>query len=244
MDLVTLTAVCAIHGATLTASLEQPCPQHPKNAITSPWAPIVAEAAQRFGIPASWIDKVMGVESGGHTMRNGLPIVSPAGAMGLMQLMPGTYADLHRRYGLGSDPFDPHDNIFAGAAYLREMFDRFGEAGFLAAYNAGPARYSAYLDRGIPLPDETISYLQKLTGSVPTPISSLLTSTKPGVPDRLFVPLSTSNPDTPKRVSRIENTSPSLSNARSVFVMNAVSQVTQSIAQPGNLFVSLSRAAP
>jgi soluble lytic murein transglycosylase-like protein len=100
----------------------------------------IAEAARRFDIPASWIRSVMHVES-----RDDARAVSPKGAMGLMQLMPETWADLRLRYGLGSDPFDPRDNILAGAAYLRELHDRFGDPGFLAAYNAGPARYEAFL---------------------------------------------------------------------------------------------------
>ncbi len=79
-----------------------------------------------------------------------------------MQLMPETWADLRLRYGLGSDPFDPRDNILAGAAYLRELHDRFGDSGFLAAYNAGPARYEAFLATGRPLPDETRAYLGAL----------------------------------------------------------------------------------
>src|SRR5216683_129537 len=56
----------------------------------------------------------------------------------------GWETQLRLRYRLGRDPRDPHDNILAGAAYLREMHDRFGAAGFLAAYNAGPGRYQDY----------------------------------------------------------------------------------------------------
>ncbi|MFX4802016.1 lytic transglycosylase domain-containing protein, partial [Acinetobacter baumannii] len=59
--------------------------------------------------------------------------VSTAGAMGLMQLMPGTWARQRARFGLGADPFDPRDNIIAGASYLRELFDSYGAPGFLAA---------------------------------------------------------------------------------------------------------------
>lgn len=50
--------------------------------------------------------------------------------MGLMQILPGTRVELSVSYGLGLDPFDPHDNILAGTAYLKEMHDRFGSAGF------------------------------------------------------------------------------------------------------------------
>ena len=64
---------------------------------------------------------------------------SPKGAMGLMQIMPETYAALRARYALGANPYDPRDNILAGAAFLRELHDRYGTPGFLAAYNAGPA---------------------------------------------------------------------------------------------------------
>ncbi|MEM9552249.1 MAG: transglycosylase SLT domain-containing protein [Pseudomonadota bacterium] len=114
----------------------------------------IAEASRRFGIPQPWIRAVMEVESAGNPSA-----VSHAGAMGLMQIMPGTWAELRAAYGLGDDPFDPHDNILAGTAYLRQMYDRFGSPGFLAAYNAGPARYQNHLDTGRALPLETRNYL-------------------------------------------------------------------------------------
>jgi hypothetical protein len=118
----------------------------------------VAAAAQRFGIPAAWISAVMSAESGGHE-----GAISPKGAMGLMQIMPRTWADLSQRYHLGSNPFDVNDNITAGAAYLRELHDRYGVPGFLAAYNAGPARWEDHVATGRPLPEETRSYLARLT---------------------------------------------------------------------------------
>jgi hypothetical protein len=121
----------------------------------------VTEAAQRSGIPASWIRAVMQAESGGDARA-----VSPKGAMGLMQIMPETWATLRLRYGLGADPFDPHDNIIAGAAYLRELHDRYGSPGFLAAYNAGPARYEDHLATGNPLPAETRAYIALLAPMV------------------------------------------------------------------------------
>jgi len=120
-------------------------------------AGVIAEAARRFDLPPSWLRAVIQVESGGNPMA-----VSPKGAMGLMQVMPDTYAELQARYGLGADPFDPHDNILAGAAYLREMLDRFGMPGFLAAYNAGPARMNNHLATGRPLPEETTAYVAAL----------------------------------------------------------------------------------
>jgi transglycosylase-like protein with SLT domain len=122
-----------------------------------PFAVFVTEAAQRFSIPESWIRAVMRVESFGDARA-----VSPKGAIGLMQVMPKTYAELRVRHRLGADPCDAHDNILAGVAYLREMFDRYGSPGFLAAYNAGPARYDEHLIKGRPLPGETQDYVAKL----------------------------------------------------------------------------------
>jgi hypothetical protein len=121
------------------------------------FAASVAEAAQRFAIPASWIDAIIRVESGGDPRA-----VSPKGALGLMQLMPATWGEIRSRYGLGSDPFDIHDNILAGTAYLRDMLDRYGSSGFLAAYHAGPGRYEKYRDRNRPLPPETQAYVATL----------------------------------------------------------------------------------
>ncbi len=105
----------------------------------------------------------MQAESGGEARA-----VSPMGAMGLMQIMPETWATLRLRYGLGADPFDPHDNIIAGAAYLRELHDRYGSPGFLAAYNAGPARYEDHLATGQPLPAETRAYVALLAPLIGT----------------------------------------------------------------------------
>ncbi len=121
-----------------------------------PYATFITEAAQRFGIPEAWIRAVMRVES-----RGDVRAVSPKGAMGLMQIMPDTWASLRIRHGLGANPYDPRDNILAGAAYLREMHDRYGSPGFLAAYNAGPGRYEEYL-AGRPLPAETRAYVTAL----------------------------------------------------------------------------------
>ena len=110
-------------------------------------------------------------ESGGRLYGDdGMLITSSAGAMGLMQVMPRTYEILRDRYGLGNDPYEPGNNIQAGTAYIREMYDRYGAPAFLAAYNAGPDRVDAYLADGTPLPDETINYLAsvapRLSGSV------------------------------------------------------------------------------
>ncbi|WP_246465636.1 lytic transglycosylase domain-containing protein [Novosphingobium jiangmenense] len=117
----------------------------------------VAESAQRFGIPEAWIYAVMRIESAGR-----VGAVSSAGAMGLMQLMPATWARQRARFRLGSDPFDPRDNILAGTGYLRELYDSYGASGFLAAYNAGPGRYEDWRDKGRPLPAETVSYVARI----------------------------------------------------------------------------------
>lgn len=136
--------------------------------IDIPYAAQIAEAARRFDIPVTWIRAVMGAESAGDP-----GVVSSAGAMGLMQIMPGTWADLRVRHHLGHDPYDPRDNILAGAAYLRELHDHYGSPGFLAAYNAGPERYKASLV-GRPLPSETRAYVAAIApiiaGGVDAPV--------------------------------------------------------------------------
>ncbi|WP_265519251.1 lytic transglycosylase domain-containing protein [Nitratireductor luteus] len=128
-------------------------------AVADPYAAYIHEASQQFGMPAAWIRAVLRAESAGDVGAN-----SSAGAMGLMQIMPDTWAELRVRYGLGRDPFDPRDNILAGAAYLREMFDRYGNiAAILAAYNAGPERYDEYLSAASrALPAETRAYVAAL----------------------------------------------------------------------------------
>ena len=138
----------------------------PANADSvSRWQPYISEASQRFGIPEDWIVRVMRAESGCQTVRNGRPIRSRVGAMGLMQIMPGTWAGLTARYSLGTNPDDPRANILGGTAYLREMYDRFGYPGLFAAYNAGPASYASTLAGRSRLPRETIAYVASITGS-------------------------------------------------------------------------------
>lgn len=126
------------------------------------WRQIIAEASRRFGIPQPWIAAVMQAESRGQTHWKGRPIISRAGAMGLMQVMPGTWEAMRRQHGLGPDPHDPRDNIMAGTAYLRAMYDRFGYPGLFAAYNAGPGRYAGHLRDHRSLPAETRSYIAQL----------------------------------------------------------------------------------
>lgn len=127
------------------------------------WRNIIAEASARFGVPSAWIEQVMRAESRGLTIWQGRPITSRAGAMGLMQLMPATWASMRSALGLGADPYQPRDNILAGTAYLRAMYDRFGYPGLFGAYNAGPGRYGASVNAGRSLPVETRDYLDKIT---------------------------------------------------------------------------------
>jgi len=124
------------------------------------YADHIAEAAARFELPARWISAVLEAESAGDRRAR-----SPKGAMGLMQIMPATWEDLRARHRLGADPYDPHDNIIAGTAYIRELFDRYGSPGWIAAYNAGPGRYEASL-KGRTLPSETRAYVALVAQSL------------------------------------------------------------------------------
>ena len=171
----------ALKFATLALALTFAAP-----ARTDPvaeWHPHIAEASARFAIPEDWIERVMRAESGGRTVFRGRPVTSHAGAMGLMQLMPGTWRDMRSRLGLGSDPHHPRDNILAGTYYLRLMYDRFGYPGMFAAYNAGPGRYAAYLTGRGRLPGETIDYLRKVSGTTPLPATSVLTARHAATPE-------------------------------------------------------------
>ena len=157
------------------------------------YAAHIAEASQWFRIPERWIRAVMQVESAGRTRA-----VSSAGAMGLMRITPDTWADLRIRHRLGRDPFDPRANILGGTAYLREMYDRFGSPGFLAAYNAGPERYQQHLDRGRALPHETRAYMARLLPMIGLESSNGTTASVPAPLDwreaPLFVERSNSSP--------------------------------------------------
>ncbi|MBV9510547.1 MAG: lytic transglycosylase domain-containing protein [Caulobacteraceae bacterium] len=180
--------VLAAALATATPTLASAQGLEPRPAMAQAverWRPFIAEAARRFAIPAAWIAAVMQAESAGFTTWRGQPITSRAGAMGLMQVMPDTYAMMRAQHHLGPDPYDPHDNILAGAAFLRTMYARFGYPGLFAAYNAGPVRYAAYLDGGAPLPGETRAYIASLAQAPASP------AMPPAVPSgtRLFVTL-------------------------------------------------------
>jgi hypothetical protein len=146
-------AFCAESGVAIAQSAP-----FVRTAAADPYAAHIAEASRRFGIPERWIRAVLRAESAGDVRA-----ISSAGAMGLMQVMPDTWAELRIRHRLGRNPYDPHDNILAGAAYLREMWDRYGDvAAMLAAYNAGPARYDEHRAKGRALPAETRAYVASL----------------------------------------------------------------------------------
>lgn len=126
-------------------------------AMAQPGAPatgvdqIVRDAAARYGVDADLIHAVIRAESDYDPRCR-----SHAGAMGLMQLMPGTAA------GLGvADAWDPAQNVDGGTRYLRRQLDRFGDLRLaLAAYNAGPGAVSRY--GGVPPYDETRTYVQRV----------------------------------------------------------------------------------
>jgi transglycosylase-like protein with SLT domain len=180
MDLMTIFTACALGfkaelfvplGAldNCSASLglgATVAPRHGSARIER-WAAYISEAARRFGPPEAWVRAVMQAESGGAA-----DATSPAGAIGLMQIMPDTYAELRARYGLGANAYDPHDNIIAGTAYMSEMIELFGVPNFLAAYNAGPVRLGDHLRRGRPLPEETQRYLAQIVAlpAAPPPL--------------------------------------------------------------------------
>ena len=175
----------------------------------------VRDASLRFGIPEQWIWAVMRVESAGR-----VEATSHAGAMGLMQVMPGTWAGLTAKHGLGGNAYDPRANIMAGAAYLRDMHDRYRSPGFLAAYNAGPGRYEQYLRGARGLPTETQNYVAKLapmigdtgTNSVSVSTTAAGLATQPPRPSwtqaSLFAVRSTDNDEAEFATSRSTEPAP------------------------------------
>ncbi|HLY04226.1 MAG TPA: lytic transglycosylase domain-containing protein [Rhizomicrobium sp.] len=127
------------------------------------WTPVITEASARFNVPATWIRAVLQTESGGRTMLGeNRPIVSNAGAMGLMQLMPGTYKLMSAQFKLGPNPFNTRANIYAGAAYLHQLYQHYGYPAMFAAYNDGPGHLEDRLGRGRVLPVETRNYVKRI----------------------------------------------------------------------------------
>ncbi|WP_291297766.1 lytic transglycosylase domain-containing protein [Elioraea sp.] len=154
-------SACGGGGGQPTVHSSSPRDYSPPGPAHDPWGPYIVEASARYDVPQTWIREVMRVESAGRPMA-----LSGAGAMGLMQVMPATYAELANRHGLGPDPYYPKDNILAGTAYLREMYDRFGNPAFLAAYNGGPGTLDGYLAGRRGLPNETRNYVAKIAPAI------------------------------------------------------------------------------
>ncbi|WP_270939053.1 lytic transglycosylase domain-containing protein, partial [Falsiroseomonas oryzae] len=147
----------ATRQASVNSEWPRPTSYDPPGPPHDPWGPYIQQASRRFDVPERWIREVMRQESGGR-----VSATSRVGAMGLMQVMPGTYAELTRRYGLGGDPYHPWDNLMAGTAYIREMYELYGAPAFLAAYNAGPRRLEDYLWGNRGLPNETRNYVARI----------------------------------------------------------------------------------
>lgn len=224
-------ALLASGSTSVTASPVLPSTDNGRSAVAPPVqrAPtlqdLVEDAARRFGIPVHWIAEVMAVESRGDAHA-----LSPKGAIGLMQIMPETYAGLRLRYGLGPNPWNPRDNVMAGAAYLRELYDRYGAPGFLAAYNAGPGRWDDYRLHGRPLAAETVAYLARLApvvGGSAFPAPSFAGVAEPRSPFAapIFVALSTNPARVAARTERariariVEANASVLGRADAIFVI-------------------------
>ncbi|WP_245215495.1 transglycosylase SLT domain-containing protein [Pararoseomonas baculiformis] len=146
-----------VTSSSRAAVSSRPSSYDPPGPSSDPWGPYIREASARFDVPERWIREVMRQESGGR-----VAATSRVGAMGLLQLMPGTYAELNNKHALGDDPYHPWSNIMAGTAYIREMYDLYGSPGFLAAYNGGPRRLENYLWSGGRMPDETRNYVARI----------------------------------------------------------------------------------
>ena len=195
MDLVTFVVACGLAARSpifVTVGTQLDCaapvmigPDDGADSIDR-WTSEIAVASQRFGIPEQWVRAIMRVESGGEPFAT-----SPAGAMGLMQIMPATWHALRDRYGLGTDPYRPSDNIIGGVAYLRELLDRYGSPDFLAAYNAGPERLDDHLATGRPLPDATRRYMALLGPQLVAALGQSVLTRLPDAAEAPFVPSST-----------------------------------------------------
>ncbi len=136
------------NGIAPAGALPTPAPLAPP--VLSPQE-LADAAADKYGLPRKLVHSVIRAESGFQTNA-----VSPKGAIGLMQLMPGTSADL------GVDPNDPVQNVDAGARYLRDLLLKYDGKLWhaLAAYNAGPGAVDKY--KGVPPYQETIDYVKRI----------------------------------------------------------------------------------
>jgi hypothetical protein len=134
----------------------EPIAAKPVITLNGPYAELIRVAAAKYALDPLLLANVMAAESNFNPRA-----VSRKNAQGLMQLMPQTSSRL-----LVKNPFDPAQNIDAGAAYLKQMLNRFdGNVEFaLAAYNAGPDRVVQY--GGIPPFRETQDYVRRITTRV------------------------------------------------------------------------------
>lgn len=124
----------------------------PEKALTT--REMITEAAKQAGLPPALVHSLVSAESGYR-----VKALSPKGAIGLMQLMPGTAA------ALNADPYDPKQNVEAGVAYLKDLLARYEDdphqvTKAVAAYNAGPGAVDRY--NGIPPYAETIQYVSRV----------------------------------------------------------------------------------
>jgi hypothetical protein len=157
--------------------------------------------------------------------------------MGLMQIMPKTWAELRARYGLGADPYDARDNILAGAAYIRELSDRYGAPGFLAAYNAGPGRYERHLETGRPLPAETQAFVAALAPV----IESTRTNVRVAAVDRSFASADSALFPSSMLGTSLHGTLPAEVRHGQASRTHPVVDQSALVPQSGNLFVRLSK---
>lgn len=202
---IALSLLIAGSAATATPVTSSAFAAPPPATTVHPYAAHVGEAAARFSLSEDLIWAVMRAESAGNPRA-----LSRAGAMGLMQIMPGTWADLTARHRLGTDPFDVRANILAGAAYLRAMLDRYGDlSAALAAYNAGPWRVDDWRAGARSLPAETIAYVARIAPALGEP--SVTSSTRPAavLPDWRSAALFTARVDgASERAAAAPNTPP------------------------------------
>lgn len=146
-----LPVVVALAGALFVAR-----PASAEESLLASICHLVDRAAKSHGLPVDYLTKLIWQES-----RFSPRVVSPKGAQGIAQFMPGTAAER----GL-ADPFDPEQAIPKAAGLLAELRARFGNLGLAAAaYNAGPQRVADWLARKGGMPDETRNYVLSVTGA-------------------------------------------------------------------------------
>ncbi|MBV5262906.1 lytic transglycosylase domain-containing protein [Pinisolibacter sp. B13] len=211
------------------------------SSATDPLAGAIRDAAQRFEIPAVWIRAVIEVASGGDARA-----ISPQGAIGLMQIPPETWAELRTRYHLGDDPYAPDDNIVAGAARLRELYDRYGAEGFLAAYIAGPRRYNDHLKTGRPLPPEVQIRVAHLLPLIGTTSTDAATTNRSDEPTWTTAPLFIGRLDTGSTADRpkVEDRSAERSAAGAVIAEPSEGRRSSATETRASLFVSRAPVGP